>query len=159
MISASTRISFKTSRASAITSSRDDGAIAGADFRDEMSAICRADDRSAARHDAGGAAAIEDHVISRREETFEAVEKSENFPAQFFRREDDSAQHGVQARDNRRRSSETPIRGFVICEAENQRVFFRIRPRGRRRPIDRKAASRARAFAPPSPKRFGAAEQ
>src|SRR5207248_9812115 len=76
---------------------RDFDAIARSDFRDEMPAIRRADDGAAARHDAGGSFAIEDDVISRRQQTFEAIQEPEDFPAQLFRGQDDTAQDGVQA--------------------------------------------------------------
>ena len=84
----------------------DDGAFTGADLRGKMSAICRADDCSAARHDAAGATTIEDDKISRRQETFEAVAKAENFEIQFFRGECDAAQARHLVRDSRHRSSE-----------------------------------------------------
>ena len=73
---------------------------------DEMAAISGADDRAAERHDAVGRSSIEHHVIAGRKQSFEAIEESEDFPAEFFRGENDAAQDGVQARDNRRRSSE-----------------------------------------------------
>lgn len=58
----------------------DDHPIARAYFRDEMAAVRCANDRAAAGHDAGDSAAIEDDVISRREQSFKAVEKSKDFP-------------------------------------------------------------------------------
>src|SRR2546423_5988365 len=60
---------------------RDVSAIAAPDLDDEMSAISRADDRSATRHDAGGVASPKNLVIARRQQTFEAVEETDYFPA------------------------------------------------------------------------------
>src|SRR5882724_3909182 len=71
--------------------------IAGPNLDDEMSAIGCADDRSAARHDAGSIAALEDFVIARRQQTFEAVEETDYFPTQFVSGENDSAYDCVQA--------------------------------------------------------------
>ena len=66
-------------------------AIASADFSDEMTAICCADDRAPQRHDSINAFAIENHVIAGRKKPFESVTKTNYFPAKFFRGEHDSA--------------------------------------------------------------------
>ena len=73
------------------------GALAGADFGNKMAAVGRADDGAAKRHDAIGAVPVENHVIARREQPFEAILEPDDNPAQFLRRERDSAQHGIQA--------------------------------------------------------------
>ena len=146
MINASTRMLFQDMRrASAMTFGVDDRAFARADFRHKMSAISRADDRSAARHDAAGAAAIQDDKISRRQETFETIEKAENFEIEFLRGERDAAQDGVQsgtiAAAGQNADAGLHVSRGVIREASSDST------RGRRRPIDRKVASRAPAFA------------
>ena len=40
---------------------------------------------------------IENNVIAGRQQSFEAVTKSDDFPAQFFRGEDDAAQNRIQS--------------------------------------------------------------
>ena len=74
------------------------GTIAGADFSHEMAAICRADDRAAQCHDSINAFAIENNMIARGKKPFESVAETDHFPAEFFRGEHDSAQHGVESR-------------------------------------------------------------
>ena len=74
--------------------------------------------------------AIEQHVLPGWKQTFEAIEKSENFPAQLFRREDDTAKHRIQARTiaPARQHADPGLRH--LRHAKNQRVFFgsTIRP-------------------------------
>ena len=66
MINASTRCSFRTARAPAITSAATNSFFARAHLGDEMAAIGGADHGAAARHDPAGAAPIEHDEIARR---------------------------------------------------------------------------------------------
>src|SRR6202048_4526973 len=75
---------------------RNHSAIARANLGDEMSAICRANDGAAERHDSIRALAIEDDMIAGRQKSFKPVAKAYDFPPEFFRRQDDSAQHSIQ---------------------------------------------------------------
>ena len=70
-------------------------AIARANFPYEMPAICRPDDGAAQCHNSIGAFMVENDVIPRREEPFESIAKTNDFPAEFFRREHDTAQNSV----------------------------------------------------------------
>ena len=74
---------------------RNDRPIAAANLGDEMSAIGRADDSAAKRHDTIGPFAIENDVIARRKQAFKAIAKTDDFPAKFFRGEHNAAQHRV----------------------------------------------------------------
>src|SRR3954454_16786558 len=72
-------------------------AITGADLRREMSAVSRSDNRAAAGHDPAGAAAIENHVLTAREQTFEAIFEPDHFEIECLRGESYAAQYRVQA--------------------------------------------------------------
>ena len=90
-------------------------------------------------------------------QTFEAIEKAENFQIQFFRGEHDAAQHGIQSGTiaTARQNADAGLRHLRDQGSES---FLRIRPCGRRRPTDRKAASPAPEFAR-LPKAIWAGEQ
>ena len=66
--------------------------ITGANLGNKMTAIGRADDRAAKRHDSVNALAIENNMIARWKKSFESVTKTNHFPAEFLRREHNAAQ-------------------------------------------------------------------
>ena len=77
---------------------RDNGAVPGAHFSDEMTAIGCADHRASQRHDSVDALPIENDMIARWEKSFESIAKPDHFPTEFFCCEHDSTQNRVQSR-------------------------------------------------------------
>jgi hypothetical protein len=73
-----------------------DAAIAGTGLGHEMAAIRRPNDRAAQRHDSINAFAIENKVIAGRKQSFKAVAKTNDVPAEFLSGEHNSAQHCVE---------------------------------------------------------------
>ena len=86
--------------------------VARADLGDEMSAIRRADNGPAARHDSARAATIENLEIAGRQQALESVEKSEHFATQFFRRERDPRRTAFNPGQSPP-LVRTPMRGFI----------------------------------------------
>ncbi len=106
---------------------RHHGPVPRADFGHEMSAIGRADNRAAQRHDAIGAVAIQNRIIARRKESFEAIAESDYFPAEFFGRQHDAAQHGVKT-------------GAIAATRENANTWLHLAGRPKALSADRPCA-------------------
>jgi hypothetical protein len=76
---------------------RHNGSIASANLGNKMTAIRRANDRSAKGHNAIDALAIENDMIAGRKKSFESVTKTHDFPAELFRREYHTTQNCVKS--------------------------------------------------------------
>src|SRR5580765_4493947 len=80
-------------------------------------------------------------MIARRKKSFKAVLETNHFPTEFFRREDNATQDRIQSRAIATAGQHTNPR--LHFDKSGIRAFFLNRQDGRRRPIGRKAASRA----------------
>ena len=76
---------------------RDADLVARADLADEMALVGSAEDRAALRHDERGRMAVEDPVVARLQEAFEAVDEPDDFPVEFVGGAHDAADDGVEA--------------------------------------------------------------
>src|SRR5215472_10768135 len=114
--------------------------IARAYFRDEMSAIGRAEDRPAQRHDSVHGLPIENDEIARRQQPFKSSAKTHHFPAELVRREHHGAQNRIKPRTIPTAGQNTNAR-FHFRRSEIK-GFFLDQPSGPQRPIDRTTASR-----------------
>jgi len=116
---------------------RNDRAITGSDFSNEMTAVGGTDDGSAERHDAFGAFAIEHDIIARGNRPSKPS-GTRLFPTELFAREDDAAKDSVES-------------GAIPAAGENAnarlhgedtiKAFFSDLQAVRRPPTDRRAAS------------------
>src|SRR4030095_11271361 len=119
---------------------RHDAPIAGADLGDKMTAIRRANDRAAQRHDPVDAFAIENDMIAGRKKSFESVTKTNYFPAEFLRREYHAAQDRVKSRAIATAGQNT--NPWLHFRNRRIKAFSLNRPYVRPRPIGRITASR-----------------
>ena len=110
-----------------------------------MSAVGRADDGAAERHDSFRAFAIKHLVIARRKQSLEAVKETEHVPTEFRGGEHDATQHRVKTGTiaAARQNANPGLR--LHAPSARFKEAFADRPVCRQRPIDRKVAIRARA--------------